>query len=393
MNDTNKKRIRRTFRPDVDSLEGRLVMSSGGAMHAAQVAQAEQAQPPKERRHLLHEQRVEHRQLLREQRVEHRRERQQMLRAERAARRHHRFVLAPQSNVSALAAADPNTPAQASLLRSSASQVNQAGVAVRNTRVPLTRISQPSLVGAARFGTLNASVLRGQTTPSTGVARTGGLNPNLANVVNANLLASGNSSLNPAVLNLTTPTAALTSNQPNIFGNGNATGTLFTNVPTAAGTTFVNNSGTNNPGVVFNNLASAPGTFTSTAGLNTGTGTLTTSTAGLNTGTGTLTTSNGLNTGVTTLTTGTTAVNTGTRPLFNNIATVPGTFSTTTGLGTTGMNGFLVNPSGSIVSSTPTNLATAATPLQTSIGAVTTGAMLGLNTNPLIVNPGGSTII
>jgi len=356
MNDTKRKR--REFRPGVDSLEGRLVMSSGGAVHAAQVAHAEHLHQLKEQRHLLQEQRVEHR-----------KERQHLLKEERAARQHARFVLAPQANPGTATSNLGTTAPQSSLPRSSSSQATATGVTVSSTKVPLTRIPQPAVVGAARFGALTASVVQAQRSASTRTARSG-LNPNLANVVNANLLASGNSRLNPAVLNNSTPTAALSSNQSNIFGTGTSTatgsntGTLFTNVPTAAGTSFVNTTGPSNPGVVFNNLSTAPGTFTSTG------------TTGLNTGT------------------------TGT--LFNNLSTAPGTFSTgvnastsvlnTAGVNNSGVSSSVLNPSGAVVSSTPTNAMVSA-PLQTSIGAVTTAAALGLNTNPLIISPGGSTII
>src|SRR3954447_19762090 len=126
MNDN--KRTRRKFQPEVDSLEGRLVLSSGVSPNAAGVAHLQQLQ---EQRHTLQVQRVEHRQQMMLVREEAKAAQMPQSRKNKAAQHTARFVFASGANfASGVSSVVVGTPFSTTNSSSPASSSSQASATV-----------------------------------------------------------------------------------------------------------------------------------------------------------------------------------------------------------------------------------------------------------------------
>jgi len=245
MNGNDTRRTRHAFRPGVDSLEERLVLSPGGAMRAAQVEQL------RENRNLLREQRIEHRQ-------------------QHQLARHRRF-----------AAATPAIPAVTNSLGTTAQSTQQdsrdvalqaslqstswmqsVAAAGRNpNQVPLAQIGSPPS-GRTRQALGLVSGVSNNQTPRT--VSTGGSTPNstagtlLSSQFVPDTLAQLGATQNGTAPANPTPLTNATSGARN----------LFNNISTAPGTI------SNIAGTVFNNSPISPGTGSISGLIANGTGTL-----------------------------------------------------------------------------------------------------------------------
>jgi len=263
--DTRKPR--HAFRPGVDSLEDRLVLSTGVA---ARVAHLEQV---REHRHLLRQHRIEVRQLHRH-------------------ARHHRLAAATLANPVAPSDAAATTgptsrDSRAAALQASietTSFMQNLAAANRNpNQVPIGQVGKRTGrigLGGATTGTVT------NTRTATTVATSGSnLNPNLGTLLSNQFVPN---TLTQVGTTQNGTTAALISALNN---TNTGTNTLFNTIPTAPGTAA------NIAGTLFNNTPITPGTISNVTGLvNNGTGNLVNSAAGtlLNSSTGTL-----VNSGVT----------------------------------------------------------------------------------------------
>jgi hypothetical protein len=140
-------RTRRTFQPDVDSLEGRLVLSPAGAAQAAGVAHLQQLH---EQRHLVQVQSAEHRGVSRQLPIEVLAARHSRSTGKKAVHHPARIVVVSPVNSQVLGIIT-GTPGLPSLPRSS-SQGSATGSGASTTRVPLTVIVGTRLTGGIIFG-------------------------------------------------------------------------------------------------------------------------------------------------------------------------------------------------------------------------------------------------
>jgi hypothetical protein len=234
MNDT--RRTRRMFQPQVDSLEGRVVLSSGvaGAVHAHAVQVQEQ-------RHLRHEHKIElqkERQLLRKE-----------LRAERRAAVVRMMASAAASNPGAMSIT-VGTPSPARTVASGASGTTSTG------GLKIHSLAANNLDAGAAFRGLPVGIATVGTVVSTGRSGGGGsgttssgVNSNLTNVTGTTGTSTSNTSSNTGIVPIitipTTPGSSVTNTSGGTTpGAGSVT---FINLTPAspAGSTTANSSGVN----------------------------------------------------------------------------------------------------------------------------------------------------
>jgi hypothetical protein len=239
MNDT--KRTRHAFRPDVDTLEGRLVMSAGISANAAHVQQV------KEQRQLLRDQRLERRLERRLQRLE----------------RHAALASGGQAGAQMVQIGSTRSSTTGG---SSSSQSTGTRTALRIHPGPLNVPGRPTPGSHASGGlAANVAIVSPVTRTSGSTTTTGGLNPNPNSSVN--LLLNGTTLAGSGA-------ATVANSGSNIFNSTNngttsttttgstvVNGVPFNNVSTAGTTTSINTGG-----VVLNNTP-ATGTTSSTNGI------------------------------------------------------------------------------------------------------------------------------
>jgi len=327
MNGKATRRTRHEFRPGVDSLEDRLVLSPGGAIRAAQLEQLH------EHRNLVRAQRIEHRQL-------------------RHLGRHHRVgASTPATAATTINTGTANSAAQqdsrdAALLASAQSTSWMQSIAAANrnpNQVPISQVGSTSGTNGRIFGssgvvTSSGAVISNDQTSRTVSAGGSGVNSTVGTLNSSQFvpdtLARVGATQNGTTSAITTPVNNTTT----------GTGTLFNNISTTPGTA------TTVAGTVFNNNGITPGTVSSASGL-------------INNGTATL-----LNNGATTL--------------VNNAGTASATGTTIPGVN----SGAVVQATtGSNVGASATNPFGARNSTTTLTGTTTTTPAV-VNTTPAVVN-------
>ena len=241
MNDSKRKR--RNFRPEVGSLEGRLVPSGGVAATAAGAAHLQQLQ---EQRHPLQEQRVEHRQEVRLQREEAQATRMMHSQANRASR-----------EASRLASATGSVPVVVG--RPSARRVHLPRHP-RRRRPP----QAPATVGSVVSMGMPLTVIPGErAVPNSAISGMASIGA---------VMVSSSTSVSPRTTGsnagFTNSTMGTTTMGTTTMGTTTTTGIAFTNIPTTPGTSFTTggDTTTGTPGVTFTNIPTTPGTSITTGG-------------------------------------------------------------------------------------------------------------------------------
>jgi len=167
-----------------------------------------------------------------------------------------------------LGASNVTSSQNSQIAQVAATQGSSTGRSLNLRRIALTEIAGARPVpNSVTLGGLTTGIVTSTGRAGGNTANRRGLNPNLANVVLANLGASGNPSLINSTLNTisngTTTGASSTANN----------GVVFTNIGTAPGTSQTNGVGLpNGNGVVFTNIPTTPGAITNVIGANNGSG-------------------------------------------------------------------------------------------------------------------------